>query len=98
MQNCIQNHVGIITNNVICSEQHGFLKGKSCSTQLTDVYHYISLYLDSYILNYFDLKYIERRTLPHNIRISHCLHSFKRRLKCYFNNLVCDCFANNMCS
>ena len=40
---CIHNfhnsHVSIITNNMICSEQHGFLKSKSCSTQLTYVYH-----------------------------------------------------------
>ena len=26
---------------MICSELHGYLKAKSCSTQLTDVYHEI---------------------------------------------------------
>ena len=27
IRKCIHNHVNIITNNMICSEQHGFLKG-----------------------------------------------------------------------
>ena len=27
MGKCIHNHVSIIINNIICSEQHGFLKG-----------------------------------------------------------------------
>ena len=47
MKKCIHNHVNITTNNLICSEQHGFIKGKSCSTQITGVYHEIGSYLDS---------------------------------------------------
>ena len=47
MEKCIHNHVSTITNNMIRSAQHGFLKGKSCSTRLTDVYHAIGSYLDS---------------------------------------------------
>ena len=40
METCFYNHISIITNNMICSEQqHGFLKDKPCSTQLADVYH-----------------------------------------------------------
>ena len=49
MEKCIHNHVNILTNNLICSEQHGFIKGKSCSTQLTGVYHEIGSYLDNSI-------------------------------------------------
>ena len=47
MTKYIHNHVSIITNNMICSEQHGFIKGESCSTQLADVYLETDSYLDS---------------------------------------------------
>ena len=47
MEKYIHNHVNIITNNLICSERHGFIKGKYCSTQLTGVYHEIGSHLDS---------------------------------------------------
>ena len=47
MENCIHNHDNIITINVICSEQHEFLKSKSCSSQVIDVFHKIGSYLDS---------------------------------------------------
>ena len=47
MENCIYNHAGMITNNMICFEQHGFLKGKSCNTQPADVIHESGSYLDN---------------------------------------------------
>ena len=49
MGKCIHNHVNIIINNLICSEQHSLIKGKSCSTQITGVYHEIGPHLDSSI-------------------------------------------------
>ena len=39
----------MLVYNLICSEQHGFIKEKSCSTQLTGVYHEIGSHLDSSI-------------------------------------------------
>ena len=51
MEKCIDNHVSIITNNLICSEQDGFIKGKSCSTQLTGVYHEIGFYFGQFNSN-----------------------------------------------
>ena len=47
MEKCIHNHASIITNTMICSEQHGFLKDKSYSTPLTDVHYGFGLYVDS---------------------------------------------------
>ena len=47
MKKYIGNYVSKITINMIFSEQHGLLKGKSCSTELTDVQSDISSCLDS---------------------------------------------------
>ena len=49
MEKCNHNHVSMITNNLIWSEQDGFIEGKSCSTQLTGVHHEIGSHLDSSI-------------------------------------------------
>ena len=72
MEKFIHNHVNIITNNLICSEQHSFIKGKSCSTQLTGVYHEIGSYLDSSIQT--DIIYLDFSK------------AFDSVLHCYFIN------------
>ena len=46
MEKCMHNHVSMITDKIICSEQYGFLKGKYCSTQQTYFHHEIGTYLD----------------------------------------------------
>ena len=59
------------TNNLIFSEQHGFIKGKSCSTQLTGVYHETGLHLDSSIqtdIIYLDLYSVSHRLLLHKLK------------------------------
>ena len=42
----------MLNNNIQCKllinqAQHGFIPGKSCVTQLTEVHHYIGYHLDS---------------------------------------------------
>lgn len=46
MERCIFNHLYPFLESKIHPLQHGFMKGKSCATQLLKVYHEIGLILD----------------------------------------------------
>ena len=60
---------------VIFSEQHCFIKGKSCSTQLTGVYHEIVSYLDSSIQT--DILYLDFSKVFDSVSHRLLLHKFK---------------------
>ena len=83
----------IITNNMICSEQHGCLKYNSWSTQLTGVYHEIGSYLDSSIqtdIIYLDFSKafdsVSHRVLLHKLNMC----TFKDRLLDWFTCYLSD--------
>ena len=93
MEKCIHNHVNILTNNLLCSEQHGFIKGKSCTTKLTGVNHEISSYLDSSIQT--DIIYLDftktfdsvsHRLLFHKLK----MYGFNGRLLDWFTSYLSD--------
>ena len=93
MGKCIHNHVNILTNDLICSEQHGFIKGKSCSTQLMGVYHEIGSYLDSSIqtdIIYLDFSKafdsVSHRLLLHKLK----MYGFNGRLLDRFTSYISD--------
>jgi len=46
MERCIFNHLYFYVKNTLHSLQHGFIKGRSCSTQLLKVYNFIGSVLD----------------------------------------------------
>ena len=47
MERCIYNHVYPVVEPSLCSAQHGFMKSKSCTTQLLDMYHMVGNILDA---------------------------------------------------
>ena len=46
MERCVYDHIYEHVSSLLSPLQHGFVKGKSCSTQLLDVYHRIGESLD----------------------------------------------------
>ena len=93
MEKCIHNHVNIITNNLICSEQHGFIKGKSCSTQLTGVYHEIGSHLDSSIqtdIIYFDFSKAFDSVSHRLLHYKFIIYGFNGRLVDWFTSYLSD--------
>ena len=47
IERCVFNHVYEHVNSLISPLQHGFVRGKSCTSQLLDVYHQIGQTLDN---------------------------------------------------
>ena len=47
MERCIFNHIYPIVEPSLTKAQHGFMKNKSCTTQLLDMYHMIGNVLDA---------------------------------------------------
>ena len=91
MGKCIHNHDNIFTNNRTCSEQHGFIKGISCSTQLTGVYYEVGSYLDSSIqtdIIYLDFSKafdsVSHRLLLHKLK----MYGFDGRLLVWFTSYL----------
>ena len=46
MERCIYNHIYSFVSKEISEKQHGFFSGRSCNTQLLEVYHKIGDFLD----------------------------------------------------
>ena len=47
MERCIYNHIYSFVSKDISEKQHVFFSGRSCNTQLLEVYHKIGEFLDT---------------------------------------------------
>ncbi len=93
MERCTYNHVYSVIKRDLYPFQHGFVKGKSCSTQLLEVYHQIGSVLDR--AGQVDMVCLDFSkafdSVPHSLMV-HKLKSFgvNGSLLDWFSSYLCD--------
>ena len=75
MERCIHNHVYHVVRKNISAKQHGFFAGRSCNTQLLDVYHTIGACLDKGVQT--DVIYLDFSKAFDSVPHSLLLHKIK---------------------
>ena len=93
MERCILNHMFPTLKNSLHHLQHGFMKGKSCATQMVDFVHTLGKSLDNKIQ--IDVLYLDFSkafdSVPHHLLL-HKMKSFgiNGQLHAWFTNYLSD--------